>query len=148
MSTVRLSSALKDSTWCKEVTWDKVRKQVMKINPTLAQIIDEFDPSSKYTLIQASYPYGTNIRDKGDLYLPTEQGQLATLDDPATSPYLREQLSYSPSPLALILDKSVEIYVEMPEERIVPFKIFQPGVTFGVWEIMKYPPMNLRQSWN
>ncbi|HVV69591.1 MAG TPA: hypothetical protein VHE99_11280 [Gammaproteobacteria bacterium] len=148
MSKIKIAPECKELVWQKEVTWDKVRDKVMEINPALASIIDEFSPSSKYTLILASYPFGTNIRNKGELFLPTEQGQLATLDEPSISLSLRENLSYSSSPLVLILDKSVEIYVETPEQRTIPLKLFRAGVTLGVWELLKQVPVFLRRKWN
>ncbi len=148
MTVVGIAPECKDLAWHKEVTWDEVRDEVMKVNPTLASIIDEFNPSSKYPLILASYPFGTNIRNKGELLLPTEHGQLATLDESIISSNLREKLSYSPSPLVFILDKCVEIYVETPEQRTIPLKLFRPGVTLGVWEILKQVPVFLRRKWS
>ena len=133
-------------TWHEETTWDKVRNRVIKVNPMLADIIDEFNPSSKHTLILANYPYGTNIRDKGKVCFPASSGEVVTLDKHIVPTDIRELLSYSASPLALILDKRVEVYVETPEGRTVPFKLFRPGTTFGVWEIMGQPPIVLRRG--
>ncbi len=52
------------------VTWAQVRDLVNAANPSLAEIIDELKPSVKHTLIFASYPFGSNIFDKGELYIP------------------------------------------------------------------------------
>lgn len=148
MSILRVAPDCKALTRIEEVTWGQVRDKVAQIKPTLAAIIDEFNPKKQNTLIKAWYPFGINIRDKGQLYLPTENGQLATLDEPQISVNLRNKLDYSPSPLALILDKAVEIYVETPEGRPIPLKIFPPGVTFGVWEVMSSPPILMHRGWD
>ncbi len=148
MSIVKISSECKSFTRFEEITWDQARTKVAQVKPELAAIIDEFNPGKNHTFIKAWYPFGVNIRDKGRFHLPTEEGNLATIDEFQTSADIRDKLGYSPSPLGLILDKAVEIYVETPEGRTIPFKLFGPGVTFGVWEVMPSPSIRLRRSWN
>ncbi len=147
MTFKKIPDQIKHLCHYQEKTWEEVREKVKTVNPVLADIIDEFKPSDKHTFIKASYPFGQPIRSKGLLYLPTADNNLATLDNPAASPVIVNKLGYSPSPLALITEKSVEIYVETPEERTVPFKLFKPGVIFGVWEVMEQPAIIMRRSW-
>jgi len=123
MGVIKVAPECRDLTWYKEITWDKIRDKVIAINPTLAEIIDEFNPTSEHTLILTSYPYGTTIFDKGALYVPTDQGQLSTLDDSSTPAILREKLSYSSFPLALILDKCIEVYIETLKQYSITFQI-------------------------
>lgn len=148
MSIIRIPQNCKNLVTHKEITWNKARPLVIRANPELAQIIDELNPSPQHTLILATYPYGTNIRDKGQSYFPAEDKNLATLDEQTISQNLRDKLDYSPSPLAFIADKSVEIYVETPEGRTIPLKLFKPGVTIGVWEILKRPLISIRHKWD
>lgn len=130
------------------VTWDQVRDLVKLANPILAKIIDEFKPSANHTLILASYPFGSNIFDKGELYIPDQNGQLSALKGNLVPAEIREKLNYSFSPIAMVLQKSIEVYVETLERRTVPFKLFRPGATIGVWDIMSHPLISLRQAWS
>ncbi len=82
------------------------------------------------------------------LYIPDQTGQLSVLKSHNIPAEIRDQLSYSFSPIATILNKSIEIYVETPEHRTIPFKLFGPGTTIGVWDIMTHPLVSLRQAWS
>ncbi len=142
------------------VTWRQVRSQITKINPKLARIIDNLKPGDEYTLILAKYPYGVDIHKAGVACFPTKEGTLTTLDNvqllnaniatgkSKNKNTAKQLLGYSSSPLGLVLDKAVEVYVETDEGRIIPFKVFRPGIVFGVWEIMETPTVVLRQSWD
>ncbi|MBB70940.1 MAG: hypothetical protein CMF50_00910 [Legionellales bacterium] len=148
MAIQRLALKAKYTLGFEELAWEDVRSRVRQVNPDLVRIIDEFEPSKEHTFILAKYPYGSYIRSDGVNYFPTETGTLASLDDSSMSNHLKSQLSYSTSPLGLVLDKCVEVFAESPgKERSIPFKIFGQGVTFGVWELMEFPQISLRQNW-
>lgn len=129
------------------VQWRDISERVSKVNPQLAQIIDDFKPTDKHVFVKVAYPYGVDVRDQGVLQLPTEDFTLKAFEQ-YPSPAIKKLLNYSSSPIALILNKSAEVYVRTPEGRTVPFKIFKPGVNFGVWEIMGMPKVSLRQGWD
>ncbi|GAB4393948.1 MAG: hypothetical protein Tsb005_14420 [Gammaproteobacteria bacterium] len=148
MATQRIRLNYPELLGIREVTWRQIEPAVKQVNPELADIINEIAPSNDYTLIVARYPFGTNIRHNGIAYFPTEEGTLASIDDHRTPNKVKQLLSYNSSPLGFILNKSVEVYVETPEGRTIPFKLFPPGVTFGVWEIMEAPRVTLRQGWD
>ncbi len=148
MTTQKIRLNFPDLLQAKEVTWEEIKTAVETANPELAEVIKRLQLNKKHTFILARYPYGVNIRKKGVAYFPTEDHRLADINDPKISRFLKESLSYSSSPLGFILNKSVEVYVETTGGRTIPFKLFSPGVTFGVWEIMETPQITLRQSWD
>lgn len=130
-----------------EVTWKQVKKEVLKANPKLAKIIEESKPSSQHTFIKVRYPFGVNIRQNSKLNLPLSNGEMLPFDHPKIPKSVQQKLSYSSSPLGLILNKSVEVYVQTSKKRSVPFKIFKAGTIFGVWEIMEAPKVAVRSLW-
>ncbi len=137
---------LSESNLIEITNWQSVRDYVYKVNKPLAIIIDEFNPNTNYPLIRVRYPYGFLIRQNGKLQLPKS---METYCDLSHHPdrNMQKYLSYSPSPIGLVLNKVVEVYIEMPEGRTIPFKLFNPGVCFGVWEILPTSPIMLRQGW-
>ncbi len=131
-----------------EITnWKAIRDKVSETNAELANIIDEFNPNEKYPLIKVKYPYGARIRHNGGLHLPISKLKTCSLSN-YQNMQIQKYLSYSSSPIGLILNKAVEVYTEMPEGRVIPFKLFRKGVCFGVWEIMPINPIMLRQGWD
>ena len=124
--------------------WSQVRQRV---NPKLAKIIDEFHPSKQHSFVKIRYPYGVDIKRKGKFLLPTENYTLKPFNEYPT-PSIKKLLNYNAAPIAVILDKYIEVYIQSPDGRTVPYKIFGPGVTFGVWEIMEMPKIILRQGWS
>jgi len=131
-----------------ELTWDKAREFVLKSDPDLAAIIDDVNPSAKYTFFKARYSYGTKILNQGVLHLPTISGDTLPLNDPKVPNYISKNLGYRVVPLGLILTKSVEVYFET-EDRIMPSKLFHNGTMFGLWEAFDPPPTKfVRNVWN
>lgn len=51
----------------KSITWESIRGKLNKVNPELAQIIDDISPNKSYKLYQANYPYAENIFKNGVL---------------------------------------------------------------------------------
>lgn len=131
----------------KIVTWEQVKPKVKAANPMLSAIIDELKPTKEHVLVLAKYPFGVNILNKERAFYPVEDGCLVSIDDPKMPSSLQALLSYNTTPLSLVLNNSVEIFVETPEPRTIPFKIFTQGVSFGVWEIMDFPKVTTRQNW-
>lgn len=129
-----------------EAPWKEALPDIAKVNPALADIISTFNPSDDYTLIRARYPFGTNILDEGVLFLPDENNKLVPANQHSLAE-IREQF-FDATPLALVLDKAVEVFVETPRLGTTPFKLFKPGVTFGVWEIMAPSKVLIRQDWH
>lgn len=122
-----------------KLTWKALRKRVQKVNPRLAQLIDKLDPDDSYTLFLAKYPYGSNILVDGRLYLPTANGGSIAFEDPAVGPDIQHQLNYvmGTNPMTLVLSNTVELFISV-EDRIIPYKLIEPGAIFGTWGIIEY----------
>lgn len=147
MTLVKVDLKNPDTLGMEVVYWEDVREKTKRANPMLAALIDEADPGKKYPLVLAKYPYGVNIHRQGRIFLPVANSSLATLDDPAMPNEIKKLLNYSTCPVGLVLDKSTEVYIESSEGRSIPFKLFSPGTSFGVWEMLDSPSMLLRREW-
>ena len=128
------------------VFWRDVSEEVKSLNPDLWEklnpIMEEL-PDPYFFL--AKYPYGELVVDKGKFNLPPGQN---TND----SNKVLNELSYSPIPLCLVLDKCVEVFVERKVgfttpmkpaiqnkyeyERSVPIRMINKGELFGVFETL------------
>lgn len=115
-----------------ECTWNEVRDQVKSANESLAQMIDDFNPSNEYTFYLAKYPFGSNILENGQMMLPVNEEILIPLSSIASE--IKDNLSYSSVPMGLILNNTIEVYFET-SERVMPSKIFKRGIFFGLWEL-------------
>jgi hypothetical protein len=116
----------------KEVLWENVREEIVHINPTLTQLIDNVSPGKTLPFVEIHYRYGDLIIDKGKIMPPSE----LTADiekSQAFKKLCRDKLSYSPIPLGLLLNKSSEVFIERDKQSI-PLKILQPGSFFGLFE--------------
>ena len=118
-----------------EGNWNDFREDVRAVEPSLFSIIENIDPSSKYTLIKAKYNYGEQLTKKGTIRVPNNQGFLSQLNDPSVNFKLQEDLGYSPTPLILQLHNACEVFVDL-EERIVPLNVFYPGDLYGLYEVL------------
>lgn len=118
----------------KERTWSEVRDKVRKVNPQIADIIDEISPDDSFTLIQAKYPYGSEIIKNGEFFLPSQHGALIPFLSNAVDNSLKEKLNYvkGTNPMMLVLNNSMELFIPL-EDRIVPFSLAGPGDILGVW---------------
>ncbi len=118
-----------------ELTWRDVRNDVKKVNQGLVKIIDELPLTKEHTLIKIPYPYGTKILNNGVLQWPNHKGHYVSYSDPCFDSKLVEKCQYSPVPVSVLLDKSIEVYVETPD-RVVPLSLLSKGVVFGLWETL------------
>lgn len=147
MGIQKTQASAKNNVDMVELKWHEIRDRVYRVNATLAEIIDEFEPTEKHTFYKIKYPYGIKIRDKGDFYIPNADGNFIPLRKSETSINSRKFIDPNTSPVWLILDKSCEIYVETPEKRSIPIKHFYPGAVLGVWELMEQSKVSIRQDW-
>jgi hypothetical protein len=118
-----------------KLTWNQGRKY---ISTELASIIDELDPSSRFSLYKAKYTYGDMILKKGDFYLPSQkQGCLIPFKSEEVSNKIKEDLGYNAgsNPVSLVLTNTLELFISLPD-RIIPFSIIKPGKIFGLWNVL------------
>lgn len=109
--------------------WKDIRRDVKEISPTLSDIIDSISPKRE-PLYVISFPYGQKISDDISPYIPDDHGNFVRLAQGEVDRTLFEELGYGKdsSPLGLVLDKSIEFFVDMPNKRTtIPTKIIGPG---------------------
>ncbi len=116
------------------LTWDKARQYALKTDAEFCKIIDELSPDKKFPLYKCSYHFGDIICEKGILYLPTRHKHTIPLNDHRVSNDLKNQLNYSPLPLALLTGNGVEIYSEL-QDRVFSLAYFTQGLNLGIWEL-------------
>ncbi len=119
-----------------ELEWKDVRQSVEQVNPALAKIINHINPNHQHKLIKATYSFGDLIIKEGRLCLPREDDKLCA------------QLNYSTIPLALLLNKSAEAFIENSDSSL-PLNILNPGDFFGTFEVVNFM-MNKKScpGWN
>lgn len=125
----------RDSNFLEELSWKEIREHVKQVAPELAAIIDKISPSDKYKLIRATYNYGDLIVNDGVLQLPDHQGKVWPIT--SLNNELTQQLTYSPIPLFLTLEKANEVFVDTGV-RIIPLNLFKPGSLLGLFETTDY----------
>lgn len=119
----------------KAYTWGEVRQQVSQVNPHFSAIIDELSPGPEFTLYKMSYPFGSSILKRGDLYLPSKEG-LVSLKHPDVSPSVKKAIGYNlySNPVTMVLSNAAELFIPI-EDRIIPYSIVQAGDVFGLWTV-------------
>jgi hypothetical protein len=131
-----------------EFTWHEVRNDVKTANPILANLIDRFEPSNKYTFLKVRYLFGDRILNQGLTHLPLKSGGTVPLMHSKVPEVLREKLGHRMVPMGLLLSKSIEVFYET-DERVMPSKLFGAGSLIGLWEAFDPPPTEfLRSIWN
>jgi hypothetical protein len=122
-----------------EIYWDKIRPKIRRLNPELAQIIDQLSPDNDYPFYLVSYPFGAPIIHNSLAYLPTTDGQNLAFNDPRIPQILIDNLGYMPetdSPLGMILSKNSECY-RPTNKKIVPHTMLTPGCMFGLGRVLE-----------
>lgn len=99
------------------VVWAEIRERVKNLNPELFAIIEKLSPDAAHGFYLAHYAYGETV---------IHRGKLEGID--------AEDLSYSPIPLMLQMQKTNEIFVSFGE-RVVPLNLVAPGELYGVFEV-------------
>ncbi len=115
-----------------EVTWEFIREEVAATNHELYEVIELLSPDKKLTLFKARYPFGAHIIDNGILNLPHKSGKVIPLKTAEVEKKIKDKLSYSPIPLALLMNKASEVFVKNGE-HIIPLKLLPPGNLFGLF---------------
>ncbi len=121
-----------------KLTWDQVRQDVIRVNPKLANIIDEIAPSNAYWIAKATYPYGSLVMEKSVLMLPNREGSIVPITDSSLETEFQEGLGYNlqSNPVSIVLNNSFEIFLPL-EDRTIPLSgLILPGTVFGAWRIL------------
>jgi hypothetical protein len=113
-----------------KVSWSEVRNRVALVEPRFASIVDELSPDKTLPIYLAYRPYGAIVGDTTDLYLPDSNGGSYPLSSPAVPKDVLKNLSYgkNSSPLGMVLEKNIEIFVDLKAEEIaIPWAVSKPG---------------------
>lgn len=123
-----------------KVTWSKVRKDVHKVNPELAAIIDEINPGEELPFYRAKYPFGATILDGTTLHLPTDNGAIEPINSLQFTKNIQEELGYTGGmPVGLLIKHSIEFCLK-PDHGILPWTVMKQGRVFGLWRGLEINP--------
>ena len=141
-----------DATTLQELTWPEIRDKFSKVNPVLADIIDDIDPDSSYTFFVAKYPYGSEILIDGKMYLPGKNGELILFEDSRINNNIKSKIGYvmGTNPMTMVLKNTLDLFITI-ESRTIMFSLIEPGQVFGTWQLlddiskgrMFFTPINL-----
>lgn len=129
----------------KKVTWNETRDSIFKVSPCFTEKVDHLKPDDNFPLYIVSFPYGSLIGDDKSQFIPSEDGTYYRLNSSDAPKDIIEHLGYGKdsSPLGLILDKTIEFFVDAPQRKVtIPKKIVKPGefINFSrVLSIKKLP---------
>ncbi|TAK76030.1 MAG: hypothetical protein EPO11_04760 [Gammaproteobacteria bacterium] len=113
--------------------WANIRERVAKVEPTFAKLVDDLSPDKTFPLYLAYYPWGALKGDTQSTFLPTLDGSYYRLSDPNVPKDVFSHLGYSvnSAPLALLLDKNLELFIDLKEKKItIPRTVYTPGSFF------------------
>lgn len=134
-----------------KVTWQDVREKVNCVEPVFAEMVDALNPGKNLPLFLAYYPYGAIKGDTISTFFPDGNGQYYRITDADAPADVVKHLGYSKNfaPFALLLEKNMELFVDLPEQRItLPRMLYSPGAFFPFARILKnqtrtYAPNNV-----
>lgn len=118
----------------KKVYWAHIRDRVSKVNPSLAKIIDHIDPTVKFPLYLARYPYGSVIVNEGVFNVPMPNGELMPLDESHIDSNIKEDFTYAGTgiPAGVVLDRSMHESIATTDQ-ILPLGVVSKGSIFALW---------------
>lgn len=127
-------------SYMQEFTWKQIRADVKNVNPELANVIDEIDPGKEYTIFKLTYPYGAEILQKGNLFLPNKNGDLIPIQEHDS--YIKDKLGYNlfSNPVGMVTKGSAELFLELDDRLVQFYGIVPSGKIFGLWRILSSPP--------
>ncbi len=122
----------------KPLTGYDVYKALHPVNPELAKCIKEYITDDEIIAFRVSYPFGSKIINNKEVFLPLDNGESISFNDPSLPDNLRKHLSYTPgtnNPVGIILSKESEFYTQHTD-RIESYQIAVPGQLLGFAHIM------------
>lgn len=114
-------------------TWKNVRHRVQQVEPEFTRLVDELSPDHSFPVFLAYYPYGAIVADTISPFMPNMDSTSYRLTDPNIPKDVVEHLGYGKHslPLGLVLDKHIEYFVDLPEEKItIPWVVYDAGKIF------------------
>lgn len=122
----------------RKVFWKDVHKEVHRVAPEFAKLVDEIDPGKDYPLYKACYPYGSLIVKEGVCYYPNKDGNLVTLDDLSLEVKIKQDLSYAGFgiPPGMVLNNTIELFIPT-QNRFFSLQLFEKGHIFALWRFFE-----------
>lgn len=139
----------------RRVCWEDIRAHIARIEPKFFNIVDALSPDHRYPLYIAQYPYGSIDADTVSSLFPDGRGNYYRIGDAGVPRGVLKDLGYSAhsTPLAMVLDKALESYIDFKHESItIPWIIYTPGKIFPFSNILNkktdhvYNPYGLLSS--
>lgn len=116
-----------------KVYWADIRERVAKVEPVFAKHVDHLSPDKTFPIYLAHYPYGAIEADTQSSLFPHQDGSFYRLTDKRAPKDIYKDLGYSinNAPLGMVLDKQLELYIDLKHEKItIPWLIYTPGMFF------------------
>lgn len=116
-----------------KVYWDDVRDRVASVEPQFAKHVDHLSPDKSFPIYLAYYPYGSIEADTQSSLFPKQGGGFFRLTDNDVPKDIYKNLSYSISnaPLGMVLEKQLELFIDLKHEGItIPWLVYTPGMFF------------------
>lgn len=132
-------NAIDDRNGLIKVFWQDIRERAAKIEPAFAKIVDELNPDKSFPLYLAYYPYGAIKGDTHSTLFPCKNGNYYRVTDSNAPLDIVQHLGYSKNsaPFALLMEKNVELFVDLKNERItIPRLLYSPGSFFPFSRIL------------
>lgn len=119
--------------------WDDIKSAVSQFNREFFETVETIKPKDDCPLYVVKFPYGGLIGDHISQFLPLKNGEYIRLNDSNVPNYILSDLGYGKdnSPIGMIFDKKMEIYIDLPEKKMVfPFLINSPGDFFNLNHVL------------
>jgi hypothetical protein len=128
------------------ISWKDARESVLRVNPELAQAIDESQPKASHKLIKVKYPYGAEIIKKGMFFIPSGKG---LTEFSKASSELQKLLDYSwmSVPLGIVTKGAIESFW-LSNDSVIPQGILEEGATCAKRTIFSNVKFNFKSIWN
>lgn len=123
-----------------KIYWEDIRGKISKVEPVFFNLVDNLSPDKNFPLYLAYYPYGSVEADTTSSLFPDDHGGFYRLTDPEAPKDVYKNLSYSinTAPLGLLLDKQLELFLDLKnEKRTIPWITYTPGMFFPYSSILR-----------
>ncbi|WP_133140486.1 hypothetical protein [Legionella genomosp. 1] len=132
--------------------WPDIKQQIKKVNKEFYDLVEEINPGTDYPIYKLYFPYGVLIGDELSQFIAIKNKSLLRLNSSQLPELLKSEIGYgcNSSPVAMVLDKSLEWYVDLPQKKItIPIRMQKPGDFFSYTKLLdvngahNYSPMGV-----
>lgn len=138
-------------TALQRLNWEQARPYWLDRQPEFVELVDELSPDDKHCFYLATYPFGSEILQQGDFYLPGEDGGLIAINDQRLDPKLRRDLNYNlgSNPATFLLSNTLELFSPLSDRTLPLGGLISPGSIFGLSRVLtrSHKPNQPRFIW-